>query len=212
MPSSPTLCLGGSFNPIHLGHLLCARAAAEAAGFGAVRLIVAGRNPLKADHPGVIDADHRVAMCRLAVADPDPTSPNAVRFEVDDRETRRDGPSYTVDTAASLASEPAFSGRPVDWLIGADLLPGLPRWHEAPRLLEGSLVRFHVMRRGGYAIDWDSLPPPVQRLRDRVIDVPDVEISATEIRNRLWAGRDIRWLVPPAVEEYLVTHRLYREP
>ena len=194
------LCVGGSFNPPHHGHLICARAAAEAAGFAGVRLIVSARPPHKRGDASVIDPADRVAMTRLAVA-------GDAFFVVDARETRRAGPSYTVDTARELQ---APGGRPVSWLIGADLLAGLPTWREAATLLKGDLVRFVVMRRPGSAIDWPALPPAVRALRERVVDVPQVDLSATLVRDRVRAGRSIRYLVPDAVASYIRDHGLYR--
>lgn len=142
-------------------------------------------------------------MCRLAV-EGDPL------FEVDDREIRRPGPSYTIDTARSLQLQPAFAGAPVDWLIGADLLTGLTRWRETDALLTGTIVRFIVMRRPGHDIDWHALPPAVGALRDRVVEAPAIDISATDIRDRVRAGRDARYLVPEAVRQYIERHALYR--
>ena len=201
-PRGGTLCLGGSFNPPHHGHLICARAAAEAAGFGRVRLMVSARPPHKPNHADVVDAAHRVAMCRAAVAG-DPL------FLVDDRETRRAGPSFTSDTARELQSE-AADAEPVAWLIGADLLAGLPRWHESALLLDGSLIRFVVMRRAGYPIAWDALAPEVRRLREATVEVPAVDLSATSVRRRVRKSRSVRYLVPDAVAAYIAEHGLYR--
>ena len=190
-----TLCFGGSFNPVHHGHLLAARAAAEAAGFDRVRLIVAGDPPHKPESADLAPAADRVEMCRLAVTG-DPF------FEVDDRETRRDGPSYTATTAEEF-------GPPVDWLIGADLLASLPRWHRAAELLSDppTLVRFVVMARGGYEIDWPNLPAAVRHLRANAVTVPRVEVSATHLRQRLAAGLSVRYLTPDRVVP--VAARLY---
>lgn len=204
----PLLCLGGSFNPPHLGHLVAARAAAEAGGFGGLRLIVAADPPHKPGDPTILDAVHRLEMIRRAVVDA-----GSLQFQwlVDDREIRRAGPSYTVQTARDLvAQEP--SRRPIDWLIGADLLSGLTRWHEAQTLLAGDLLRFWVMRRGGYDIDWTALPPAVRALRQRVIEVPRIEISATAIRERMRKGLSIRFLVPELVEQYILENELYQGP
>ena len=201
-PHADTLCFGGSFNPPHHGHLICARAAAEAAGFARVRLIVSARPPHKPGDAAVVGAADRVAMCRVAVAGDD-------GFAVDDRESRRAGPSYTADTARALQRE-AGNNVPVPWLIGADLLAGLPRWHEAGLLLSGALVRFVVMRRAGYATDWDALPAEVRRLRGAIVEVPDVAISATDVRRRLGRGQGVRYLVPDAVVDYVAAHGLYR--
>ena len=193
-----TLCFGGSFNPVHVGHLSCARAVAEAAGFGRVRLIPNQQSPHK---PGVADlapAADRLAMCRRAVAG-DPL------FAVDDVEVARSGPSYTLDTARLLT---ARDGDPVHWLIGADQLPTLPLWHGAAALL--AEVAFVVMGRPGWAIDWPALPDAVQCLRSAVAPAPSLQVSSTDLRQRLRAGRSIRYLTPDAVVDYIQTRRLYR--
>ena len=167
--------------------------------------MVAGQAPHKPGHPGIVSAEHRVAMCRLAV-ESDPF------FEVDARETLREGPSYTIETARQLRAEgPPFAGHPVSWLIGADLLPGLMGWHQPERLLAGDEVQFVVMNRPGHRIDWDHLPPEVRGLRDRVVETPRIDISATQIRRRVSQGRDIRYLVPEPVRAYIEAHGLYRQ-
>ena len=188
------LCLGGSFNPPHAGHLITARAAAEAGGFDRVRLIVAGRSPHKVADRDVAPAGVRVAMTRAAV-DGDPL------FLVDDRELRRDGPSFTADTAEALQRERGEG--PIHWLIGVDLLSGLPTWHRAAELTADppTLVQFVVMARGGHRVDAATLPASVQHLAAAIVEVPRVEISSSDIRRRLREGRPIRYLVPPTVEE-----------
>ena len=202
-PSSLPLCLGGSFNPPHFGHLIVSRAVAERAGFSRVRLIVAGQPPHKPADPALAEAEHRLAMCRLAVADDR-------FFVVDDREIRRGGPSYTLETARSLQAEPDFAGQPVPWLVGADLLPGLMAWHQPQELLKGQVVRLVVAQRGGRPVDWDSLPPQVRVLRGNVVEAPQIDISASDIRSRIAARRDLRYLVAETVRRYIEEHRLYR--
>ena len=197
-----SLCVGGSFNPPHVGHLVCARFAAEAAGLDRVRMIVSARPPHKPGDADVIDASTRLDLCRAAVAGDD-------LFRVDDREIRRDGPSYTADTARELIDS-GEEPRPVSWLIGADLLSSLTTWHESDLLLSGDLVRFVVMRRGGYEIDWPALPPAVRGLEAAVVDVPGIEVSATLVRRRVREGRGVRDLVPPAVAEMIEARGLYR--
>ena len=156
-PGTPaySFCFGGSFDPPHLGHLDTARHAARTAGFDGVRLVVAGRSPFK--DGGAASPEQRVALCRAAVTG-DPF------FFVDDRETHRDGPSYTADTASQLRDE--LSELPT-WLIGADLLPGLPRWHRAAELLAvpPTLLRFAVMRLHacGGSRRWASSSRPSRR-------------------------------------------------
>src|SRR4051794_18604351 len=124
-----TLCLGGSFNPIHHGHLRCSRAVAETLGHERVMLIPSGRPPHKPGDTSLAGAEDRLAMCRLAA---EQASDGRIRFDVDDLEVRRTGPSYTIDTVRQLKSQ----GWPsVDWLIGADMVLNLPTWKEPLALL-----------------------------------------------------------------------------
>ena len=125
-------------------------------------------------------------------------------FEVEPIELDRLGPSYTIDTARELAGR--GWGR-VSWLIGADMLQILPKWHQPHDLLRE--VDFVIARRPGSTIDWSALPVEFRHLEANVVDAPLVEISATEIRRRLTAGRSIRYMVPPEVEAYIREHGLY---
>ena len=195
-----TLCFGGSFNPVHHGHLACAQAVAEAAGFDRVVLIPNQQSPHKAGVAETAPAAHRVALCRLAVAG-DPL------FAVDDLETARPPPSYTIDTVRQLKRA---DGSPVHWLIGADQVASLPLWHEADALL--AEAKFVVMARPGWTFDWTALPPPFRPLRDAVVTAPLLQISSTDLRRRLREGRSIRYLTPDAVVNYLHQHRLYVAP
>lgn len=192
------LCFGGSFNPIHHGHLIGARAVAEAAGFDRVLLIPSSLPPHKLGASAMAPAGHRLAMCRLAVE-------GDSMFDVDDLELTRKGRSYTIDTARQLRGR---GWQEVHWLIGADTVPLLPEWHEPDALLHE--VSFVVMERPGYDLDWASLPAPLQSLRANVVGGPRIEISASDIRRRVAAGRSIRYLTPPAVENYLLRNGLYR--
>lgn len=193
------LHFGGSFNPPHLGHLICARAVAEARGFGQVVLLPSSQPPHKPGDTSLAPAVDRLAMCRLAVAD-DPL------FAVDDLEIRRDGPSYTIDTVRLLRQRQER----VCWLIGADMAAILPQWRQSQELLEE--VEFVLMARPGWAFDWGKLPEPYRKLRHHVVAAPLIEISATDIRRRIAAGLPIRYLVSPAVEQYIEQHGLYRHP
>ena len=194
----PTLCFGGSFNPIHNGHLGCAQAVATARGYERVLLIPSAQPPHKPDNGELASAADRLAMCRLATA-------QSPLFSVDDIEMRRDAPSFTIDTVAALK---ARGIDPVHWLIGADMLMFLPRWHRPLDLLRE--VHFVVMARPGWPIDWSTLPPEYQQLRDHVVPVPAIDVSATEIRRRVSRGERIDHLVPPPVANYIAQHGLYR--
>jgi nicotinate-nucleotide adenylyltransferase len=194
----PKLCLGGSFNPIHHGHLLCARAAAEAVGAAGVVLMPTGQSPHKGTNLGMPGAADRVEMCRLAIE-------GVAGFELDERETRRQGPSYTIDTVREMKAEGVDK---VYWLIGADMLNTLPSWREAPALLEE--VNWVVMARPGLVMEWDTLGPEFGKLKANVVEVPQIDISATEIRRRVGAGLAIEYLTPAAVCRYIRERGLYR--
>jgi nicotinate-nucleotide adenylyltransferase len=191
-------CLGGSFNPIHVGHLICARAAAEAMGLDCVTLIPSAQPPHKPNDSSIAPAADRLAMCRLAVAE-DPF------FAVDDRELHRAGPSYTLDTVRQLRQDDAGE---IYWLIGADMLAILPQWHQPQSLLQE--VAFVIMARPGWRFDWGQLPREYQSLQSRVVSVPQIDISATAIRRRVGEGKPITYLVPPSVERYIHQHGLYQ--
>jgi nicotinate-nucleotide adenylyltransferase len=138
-------------------------------------------------------------MCRLAVAG-DPF------FAVEDLELARPGPSYTIDTARELRRR---GWERVDWLIGADMLAGLHTWHRAEELLQE--VTFVVMTRPGHPVESADIPGAVgTKARVHVVEVPQVDISSTLIRQRVSAGLPIRYLAPDAVCEYIAAHRLYR--
>jgi nicotinate-nucleotide adenylyltransferase len=203
MPKLRRLCFGGTFNPIHHGHLLCSRAAAEACGFDRVTLIPSAEPPHKPKSTAgteVAPIEHRLAMCQLAV-EGDPL------FEINDIERRRSGPSYTIDTIRNLKQE----GWPdISWLIGGDTVPQLPTWHEISALL--AEVTFIVMDRAGSGLDWSLLAEPYQVLRSQSVVLPLIEISATEIRHRIQDGRSMRYLTPTAVAKYIADHGLYRRP
>jgi nicotinate-nucleotide adenylyltransferase len=192
------LCFGGSFNPIHVGHLVCARYAAERLGFSSVVLIPSSQPPHKPDAADLAPASERVRMCQLAVAGCD-------GFEINDLETKRTGPSYTIDSARELKQP----GRDrVSWLIGADMVRGLPTWHEPGALM--AEVEFVVIARPGWSFDWELLPPAFRRLREKVVDAPLIDISATEIRRRVGAGLPIDFLTPERVVRHIHETGLYR--
>ena len=191
------LCFGGSFNPLHIGHLLVARSVAESRNFQQVLLIPSAQPPHKAITYELAKSCHRLGMCQ-AVSHADPL------FEVEPIELARTGPSYTIDTAREFARR--GWGR-VSWLIGADMLRILPKWHKPDELLRE--VDFVIARRPGSVIDWDALPAKFRVLRANVVDAPLIDISATEIRQRVRAGRPIRYLVPAEVEQYIRENHLY---
>jgi len=183
--------LGGSFDPIHVGHLIVGRAVAEELGLEELRFMPTGEQPLKRGRHAA-GAAHRVAMVAAAVG-------NEPGLAVERLEAERPGLSYTVDTLRALrAREP---GREFVLLLGADAAADLDQWHEAAAL--PGLARLVAFARPG-------APRPSHALLHQVVEAPAVEISSTAIRGRVAAGRSIRYLVPDAVAEYIATHGLYR--
>jgi len=180
---------GGSFDPVHVGHLIAAEAAAEALG-APVRFLPAREQPLKREGHGAAAA-HRLAMLEAAVA-------GNPRFSVDAVELELPAPSYTVETLRALRRrEP---GNRFALLLGGDAARELPRWRESAALAE--LAEIVVFARAGAAAPAD---PRIAR----VIEVPAVDVSASDIRARVAAGRSIRYLVPEPVREYIARHGLY---
>ena len=182
---------GGSFDPVHRGHLWVARQAAKALQLDQVLFIPARLQPLKSGGPHAA-SEHRVAMLRAAVADED-------GFVVDERELSRPGPSFTVDTLRALKLE-----RPQDplfLLVGADAARELPRWHEVAEVQRLATIAV-VPRPGG---DIPLLPPSAVPLAIEPLDV-----SATSVRSAVAGGQAIDHLVPKAVADYIASHRLYR--
>jgi nicotinate-nucleotide adenylyltransferase len=192
------LCLGGTFNPIHHGHLICARAVAEASGYGQVVLIPTHIPPHKLPNSQMASAADRLAMCRLAAAE-------TQGVEVDDREIGRPGTSYTIDTIRQLRRE----GWPVvPWLLGADQVLSLPTWRQPLDVLrEAHLI---VMSRPGWNLDLSGLPEEYGILAERVVPAPSVEISSTDIRRRVAEGKPIECLTTPGVCRYIKEKGLYR--
>ena len=190
------LCFGGSFNPIHYGHLICARAAAEQVGVEIVRFLIAARSPHKTFAELAADGC-RLDMLRLA------TSGNPF-FEVDDRELHRPPPSYTIDTVSELSQE--FGSKP-KWLIGTDHLPKLHTWHRFDELIER--VDFVVMRRAGEIVETNNLDPRVQEISAQLVEVPSVPFSSSEIRARIRRSESIDEMTHPDVVEYIRKNHLY---
>jgi nicotinate-nucleotide adenylyltransferase len=185
--------LGGSFDPVHHGHLIVGQVAREMLGLDDLRFVPARQQPFKAGRHGAA-AEHRAAMLDLAVA-------GSAGMSVERAELGRSGPSYTVDTLRQLRErEP---GTTYTLLLGADAAVELAAWHRVREIPE--LARIVVFARPGSAV-------PASPLIADVIRVPAMEISATEIRRRVRDGRPIRYWVPDSVAEYISRHRLYLDP
>lgn len=195
---------GGSFDPIHLGHLLIAENSREQLQLSQVRFIPAATAPHKQDRQ-TADAVHRVAMLRLAVGG------NAY-FAVDERELKRGGTSYTVDTLRELKAE--IPDAELIFLMGADSLAELHTWREPHSICQLAFVA--IIGRGG------EMEPDLQQLArylpaesrepltDHLVTMPQLEISSTDIRRRIATGQSIRYLVPAAVEAYVRQHAVYQ--
>jgi len=184
---------GGSFDPLHLGHLILAQDALEACSLDTVLFIPAAQNPLKDNAPVASDAA-RLAMLEAALAD-------FPAFAIDSGELEAGGHSYTIDTVRRLQQE--RPGERLVWLTGADALADLPKWREAEAL--AALVEFAVMGRPG----GDYKVPEIPSLRVQIINGHQVEISSTDIRERLANGASIRHLVPEAVHQFIQKQNLY---
>jgi nicotinate-nucleotide adenylyltransferase len=197
--------MGGTFDPIHIGHLAAAEEAREVLGLGRVLFVPAGDPPHKPAH-AVTESAHRVAMVELAIA-------GNPAFALSRVEVDRPGPSWTVDTLERLAAEERAAGREPDLtlILSAESFAGLPSWHEPRRLFV--LARIAVVPRGGLEAPdgaWIAEHFPDAQARVERLAGPRVRLSATEIRERVAAGRSIRYLVPDAVIRYIGDHGLYR--
>jgi nicotinate-nucleotide adenylyltransferase len=182
---------GGSFDPIHVGHLIVGRAVAETLGLAELRFMPTGAQPLKRGRH-VAGVEQRVAMVAAAVG-------GEPGLALERLEADRPGPSYTVDTLRALrVREP---GQQFVVLLGADAAAELHQWREADALAD--LAQFVAFTRAG-------APRPAHPLLRQVVDAPAVEISSTAIRQRVAAGRSIRYLVPDAVADYVAAQGLYR--
>ncbi|MDB6024198.1 MAG: Nicotinate-nucleotide adenylyltransferase [Verrucomicrobiales bacterium] len=183
---------GGSFDPVHLGHLLVAQTAKEELGLSRIFFIPAAQSPFKPEQRSA-PAHERTRLLRLALA-------AQTDFEIDAQEISRGGISYTIDTVRSYLK--LFPQVTIFYLIGADHVPSLPKWREADELAR--LVEFAVIPRPGQ--NCVEFPAP---FRGTTLKGFPVGISSSEIRARVQAGLPIRNLVPRAVEEAIRNYRLY---
>ena len=214
---SPIGILGGTFDPIHYAHLRLAEEMADALALGEVRFIPASVPPHRAT-PRVTASD-RLAMTRLACAE------NA-RFVVDDRECRRHGPSYTVDTLMDLRTE-LGNQRPLCLLMGVDAFLGLTTWSRWETLFE--LAHIAIAHRPGFALEPTEMPPALARYLERFAagtiseihaaaggciwlePITSLDISATGIRAAIRGGQSPRYLLPDSVLDYIRCNTLYKD-
>ncbi len=191
--------LGGTFDPVHVGHLAAANAAAECAGLDRVVFIPAARPPHRG--PAVAPASDRLEMCRLATA-------GDSRFEVSDVEVGRAGPSFTLDTLVALRS--ARPGDELLLILGWDAASQFYTWHRPEQVQ--AIAPIVVVARPGRAFPQDSDLSTAGLDPVRVVLCPHQtpDVSASEIRDACGAGRSISGLVSAAVEGYISSHHLYR--
>ncbi len=210
--------LGGTFDPIHKGHLKLAEAAKAAHGLDQVILVPVARHPLKsaktaaATVAAAAESDggsaaperepapaiHRLRMCELARA-------GRPWLRVSDVDIRRSGPSYTVDTLRLLLAR-LGAGPELHFLLGADALDTLSKWYRLDECL--ALARFVVMTRPGYELDVQA----ALRGRMRTVEFEAVPVSSSAVRARLAEGEAIDDLVPPAIARYIEENALYQKP
>lgn len=217
--------LGGTFDPIHLGHLRLAEEMREHFGLSEVRFIAAG-DPYQKTRPAgntprrkVVPAEHRLAMMRIAIA----SNPH---FVADDREMRREGPSYSLDTLTDLRTQ-AGPDASLIWLMGSDTFLGMPTWHRWQELFE--FAHIGIAERAGNT-SWrnamavqlldqfehrvtaqpsDLRATPTGRIA--IVSMTALDISSTAVRTQLQAGRSPRYLVPDPILDYIHQHNLYSE-
>ncbi|MEE9488718.1 MAG: nicotinate-nucleotide adenylyltransferase [Candidatus Brocadiales bacterium] len=197
--------LGGTFNPVHIGHLIIAEEVYYRHGLSRVVFIPAGIPPHKGAE-NLTEAHHRYEMVKLATKDND-------HFEVSDEEVSREGKSFTIDT---VDANPERYGKDsgLHLIVGMDTVNELPTWKDIKRL--STLCRIVVVNRPGNTLaNLDQLIPvmgkeKVEEIKRIHVEIPPIGISSTDIRNRLKKGLHTRYIVPPEVRQYIEKHGLYK--
>jgi nicotinate-nucleotide adenylyltransferase len=195
---------GGTFDPIHFGHLIIAEQAREQANLDRVLLIPSARPPHKLDE-NVTPFDRRVEMLQLALA-------GQTQLQIDTMERDRPGPSYTVDTLTELHRR--FPNDEFFLIVGGDALADLPRWYEPLRIIDRATLLFAV-RPGWPPASREDLAQALglsdpSRIKIQGLEVPLIHISSRDLRRRAKDGRSLLYLVPRAVEVYIREKKLYR--
>jgi len=205
MAKRKIVLFGGTFDPIHLGHTAVAAAAVEHIGAEKIVFIPAKRSVLKDFLPEASD-DDRFAMIALAIA-------GNKKFQLSDYELKKPEPSYTLETVRQFQTDYG-SDTSIYWLVGSDSIDDLQRWYGIVELIDE--CNLSVMYRAGYA------PPDfakfkaiwgtqrIEKLQQNIIKTPLIDISGTEIRNRLATGRDVTDMLHTSVADYIRKHGLYQ--
>ncbi|GIP16794.1 putative nicotinate-nucleotide adenylyltransferase [Paenibacillus montaniterrae] len=188
--------MGGTFDPIHIGHLIAAVSAMEAAELDEVWFIPAATPPLKPNAP-IADEQHRLEMVKLATR-------HEPRFRVLDIELKRGGTSYSIDTIASLMEQ--HEGCDFHYIVGSDRIHDLPQWHRAEELRQR--IGFIGLNRPSAPLQPELLPQ-AWRSSVAIITAPQIEISSTELRKRAAQGKSLRYFVADEVEQYIRRYHLY---
>lgn len=211
--------LGGTFNPVHYGHLRAAEEVRDRIGLEKILFIPSGNPPLK--NRNLASAEYRFEMTRLAIA----SNPS---FELSDVEYRKDGTSYTVDTLMALRE--MHPGKEFSFILGIDAFLDIPLWHHPERIME--LTNFVVVSRPGFS--FTKLSPRIVAGKEelaamngnhhgvyrtsvdkggevRLMNITPLDISATTIRRLVKEGRTIKYLLPESVESFIISHNMYKE-
>ncbi|MCD4831872.1 MAG: nicotinate (nicotinamide) nucleotide adenylyltransferase [Anaerohalosphaeraceae bacterium] len=203
--SKKTVLFGGSFDPVHLGHIKVAAEAIKKLSSEKIFLIPAKRSPFKNVRP-VASTENRLDMLKLAVAGNE-------NFEVSDCEFHRTQPSYTIDTVKYFREKMGQEAL-LYWLIGADMAESLSQWYEISELMD--LCRIVVMRRGGFEKpEFHGLKKKIsedkfEQLLADMIETPEIDISSSLIRNKIATGESWSEYLCPEVTDYIVQNKLYK--
>ena len=211
--------MGGTFDPIHTGHLAAVRAAQQSLALDIVRFIPSARPPHRSDSPQASEY-HRLEMIRRGIAN-EGADGNQVRWEVSDLELRRNGPSYTYDTLSALHAE-GLTALQIFFITGADAFAEIGTWYRYPAVLDAA--HFVVVSRPGFTFEMlrERLPTVALRMvcpakiadssqpRVVLIDANTPNVSSTDLRRRASRGESLNGLVPSSVAAYIAQHSLYR--
>jgi len=198
--SERVLIFGGTFDPIHNGHLIACRTVAEGLGISKIILIPSGRHPFKHD---ITEPYRRMDMVELAID-------QEYNFEVCDCEFNREGFSYSADTAVWIKQELYKTMEEVYWMIGEDNVSQIPKWYKAEKFVKE--VRFAIASRktsSPILMETDEEKNIMDMMHLNYVDTPIIEISSSMIRERVKKGLSIKYMVPDEVEKYIKANRLY---